>query len=179
MLQTRAFLRLLPPQCRVVASVATTSAAAAVAAVVAPAAAYRCLSQRADARFVAVPPLATAADKLAVLRAHLVLHCKCLDGARLRRVAASRLSSRPLFLAVLSSELRVCGAAHSSLDAHLDTYLRVSSVAHLWVTVIQRWVADYSWTTARCGRGGGGGGGGGEEGTAVKPLNAGQSRRSS
>ena len=123
----------LPPQCRVILTTAHSDLT------------FKVLCQRKDTKTLMVPRLSDPASRREVIEEYLAMHCKCLNNEQLDRIVSCKLSDRPLFLTVLSNELRVFGV-NSKLDYHLDSYLEAFSIRDLWSRIIQRWIKDYSWT---------------------------------
>ena len=127
----------LPPQCKIIVTSLKSDLT------------YRQLSGRGDVKTVQIPPLKDSEHRRAIVRDHLALHCKALNGEQLERIVSCRHADKPLFLSILASELRVCGGGvgqSGDLDELLEGYLESMSVRDLWGRIIQRWVREYGWT---------------------------------
>ncbi|XP_072180512.1 tetratricopeptide repeat protein 41-like [Diadema setosum] len=107
---------------------------------------YESLSSRQDSEVLAVPLFTSTEDKTAVIKKHLEIHCKCLDDRHLETIVKCKMSSRPLFLTILASELRACGT-FQNLSTLLDRYVSAPSFQDLWKCIISRWTQDYGWST--------------------------------
>ena len=104
------------------------------------------ISGRRDNETLSIPLFSSTTDKAAVIERHLAMHCKCLDANHLKTITGCKLSSRPLFLTILASELRVCGT-FDNLTKLLEKYVSAPSFRDLWKFIISRWTREYGWST--------------------------------
>ena len=124
----------LPPHCKIIITTVRSDLT------------YKSLNGRGDNETLTIPLFSKSSHKAAVIKRHLAMHCKCLDADHLKIITGCKLSSRPLFLTILASELRVCGT-FDNLTKLLEKYVSAPSFRELWKFIISRWTREYGWST--------------------------------
>ena len=124
----------LPPHCKIIITTVRSDLT------------YKSLNGRHDNETLTIPLFRKSSHKAAVIKRHLAMHCKCLNANHLKTITGCKLSSRPLFLTILASELRVCGT-FDNLTGLLEKYVSAPSFRELWNSIISRWTREYGWST--------------------------------
>ncbi|KAM8972000.1 tetratricopeptide repeat protein 41-like [Pelodytes ibericus] len=123
----------LPEQCKIIMT--TTSSHLS----------YKFMVERADVELIELESLPMDTRRLSIFHRHLAMPDKQITPEQVECIVKKKAKITPLKLAVLASELRLCGSCKSE-SSSIDDYLEALSTEQLWSFLIQYWVKDFSWT---------------------------------
>lgn len=123
----------LPPQCRLIVSTTQSDLT------------YKALAKRSDAIILSVPSLASNQFRISFLEDSMGDHFPLLSRENIKQVLDLDISSKPLYLDVLSGEMK-CFSVYSKLSAFLEAAEEISTLRAFWNRSLHRWIREYSWT---------------------------------
>ncbi|XP_030070830.1 putative tetratricopeptide repeat protein 41 [Microcaecilia unicolor] len=109
---------------------------------------YQSLIARSDVRLAEVVYASNEDTRISIFQQQLSMPCKDILHCDLRSITSKKEIRSPLQLAILASELRVCGMYRKEMEC-LGKYLQAVSIQELLALVYKRWVEDYSWAVEK------------------------------
>nr|XP_014348829.1 PREDICTED: putative tetratricopeptide repeat protein 41 [Latimeria chalumnae] len=126
----------LPPQCKLILTTVSSDLSC------------KSIAGRQDVQAVQVTNTSDSRVRSSMLQGHLPALCKEMEEGHVISVLHKKLSLSPLYLAMLASELGVCGLFRRETEC-LEGYLEAQSLQGLWALILKRWMEDYSWVVER------------------------------